>query len=62
MEQDYKHMKADNENLINQVAELREALKDIIKFNCLGKTKKINDLAEIVLGYRKKWNPPQTSC
>jgi len=54
MEQDYKHMKADNENLINQVAELREALKDIIKFNCLGKTKKINDLAEIVLGYRKK--------
>ena len=54
MEQDYNNMKADNENLINQVAELREALKDIMRYNCQGKTKKIHDRAEIVLGYRNK--------
>ena len=46
-------LQADIENLCDQVSELREALKDIIKLNSLGRTKEIADLAEITLGYRK---------
>ena len=53
MDQIIKDMEIDNESLVNEVSELREALKDIIKFNCLGKSKKIADRAETILGYRK---------
>jgi len=53
MDQMHSEMEQDNLNLINQVSELREAIKEIMKLNCLGKTKKLHDLAELVLGYRK---------
>lgn len=47
------NLQADVENLCDQVAELREALKQIIKLNSFGKTKEITDLAETTLGYSK---------
>jgi hypothetical protein len=53
MDQIHQEMEQDNLSLINQVSELREALKDVIKYNCLGKTKKVADVCEITLGYRK---------
>jgi len=53
MDEIYRDMESNNQSLINEVSELREALKDIIKFNCLGKSKKIADRAETILGYRK---------
>jgi len=54
MDQIHQEMEQDNISLLNQVSELREALKDVIKYNCLGKTKKIADVCEITLGYRTK--------
>jgi len=54
MDQIHQEMEQDNLSLINQVSELREALKDVIKYNCLGKTKKVADVCEITLGYRTK--------
>lgn len=53
MDQIHSEMEQDNLNLINQVSELRETIKEMMKLNCLGKTKKLHDLAEITLGYRK---------
>jgi len=47
-------LQADIENLCDQVAELREALRCVIKLNTLGKTKQLTDLVEVTLGYRKK--------
>ena len=54
MDQIHQEMEQDNLSLINQVSELREVLKDVIKYNCLGKTKQIADVCEITLGYRTK--------
>ena len=53
MDQIHNEMEQDNLNLINQVSELRESIKEMMKLNCLGKTKKLHDLAEITLKYRK---------
>lgn len=53
MDQIHSEMEQDNLNLINQVSELRETIKAMMKLNCLGKTKKLHDLAEITLKYRK---------
>ena len=47
-------LQADIENLCDQIAELRETLRCVIRLNSLGKTKEITDLSEITLGYRKK--------